>query len=149
MCASRAVYATENNALNIAFCEALVRRNDNGTYNTFGDALRIAKNKLISSAQDRGINKLKYIIAGDPALRLMQPTRNIVVDAINGEAIYENESKELKAGSIATFEGYVENETDFTGILTATLYDKIALLTCRNNGNVAMDPAFSSLLSFS
>lgn len=141
MCASRAVYATENNALNIAFCEALVRRNDNGTYNTFGDALRIAKNKLISSAQDRGINKLKYIIAGDPALRLMQPTLNIVVDAINGEAIYENESKELKAGSIATFEGYVENETDFTGILTATLYDKIDLLTCRNNGNVA-DEAF-------
>ena len=142
MCASRAVYATENNALNIAFCEALVKRNADGSYNTFGDALRIAKNKLITSAQDRTINKLKYIIAGDPALRLMQPTLNIIVDSINGAKIVEGENRELKAGSIATFSGYIENEADFSGILTATLYDKVETLTCRNSGNVA-DEAFT------
>ena len=140
MCASRAVYATENNALNIAFCEALVKPNTNGSYNTFGDALRIAKNKLISSGQDRSINKLKYIIAGDPALRLMQPTLRIQVDAINGSPLIAEESRELKAGSIATFEGYIENESDFNGILTATLYDKAEDLTCRNSGDVANKP---------
>lgn len=142
MCASRAVYATENNALNVAFCEALVKRNDNGTYNTFGDALRIAKNKLITSAQDRTINKLKYIIAGDPALRLMQPTLRIFVDSINGTKLNTNDDRMLKAGSIATFCGYIENEPEFTGILTATLYDKEEQLSCRNNGKVA-DEAFT------
>ena len=140
MCSSRAVYATENNALNVAFCEALVKRNADGTYNTFGDALRIAKNKLITSAQDRTINKLKYIIAGDPALRLMQPTLQIIVDSINGTPIHLDESKELKAGSIASFTGYIVNEGDFKGILSATLYDKMETLTCRNSGNVANEP---------
>lgn len=141
MCASRAVYATENNALNIAFCEALVKQNNDGTYNTFGDAIRIAKNKLITTAQDRSINKLKYIIAGDPALRLMQPTQHIKVEAINGHTVNEEESIKLKAGSIASFEGHIEGLTNFEGILTATLYDKTEELTCRNNGNVA-DEAF-------
>lgn len=141
MCASRAVYATENNALNIAFCEALVKQNNDGTYNTFGDAMRIAKNKLITTAQDRSINKLKYIIAGDPALRLMQPTQHIKVEAINGHTVNEEESIKLKAGSIASFEGHIEGLTNFEGILTVTLYDKTEELTCRNNGNVA-DEAF-------
>ena len=142
MCASRAVYATENNALNVAFCDALVKQNADGSYNTFGDAMRIAKNALISTGQDRSINKLKYIIAGDPALRLMQPTNRIQIDAINGAPITEGESRELKAGSIATFDGYIENESDFNGILTATLYDKLEEIICRNNGNVS-DEAFS------
>ncbi len=144
MCASRAVYATENNALNVNFCEALVKRNTDGSYNTFGDALRIAKNKLISTAQDRTINKLKYIIAGDPALRLMQPTLNIIVDSINGKAVSQTENLELNAGSIATFSGYIENEDDFSGILTTTLYDRVETHICRNSGNVANEPfAFS------
>ena len=137
MCASRAVYATENNALNIAFCDALVKQNSDGSYNTFGDALRIAKNKLITSAQDRTINKLKYIIAGDPALRLMRPTLRVVVDSINDTPLNTEDNRELKAGSIATFSGYIEGENDFSGILTATLYDKIENITCQNSGNVA------------
>lgn len=140
MCASRAVYATENNALNVAFCDALVKRNADGTYNTLGDAMRIAKNKLISTAQDRSINKLKYIVAGDPALRLMQPTLNIVVDSINNTPLNTADNYELKAGSIATIHGYVEHESEFKGIVTATLYDKIEHLTCRNSGNVADEP---------
>ena len=140
MCASRAVYATENNALNIAFCEALVKSNADGSYNTFGDAMRIAKNQLISTGQDRSINKLKYIIAGDPALRLMLPTQRIHVDSINGTPLVAGENRELKAGSIATFDGYIENESDFNGILTATLYDKIEDLTCRNSGDLADEP---------
>ena len=140
MCASRAVYATENNALNVAFCDALVKPNSDSSYNTLGDALRIAKNKLISTSQDRSINKLKYIIAGDPALRLMQPTLNIVVDSINNTPLSSNDNYELKAGSIATIHGYIKNENDFRGIVTATLYDKLENLTCRNSGNVADEP---------
>ena len=140
MCASRAVYATENNALNVAFCDALVKRNADGSYNTFGDALRIAKNKLISTSQDRSINKLKYIIAGDPALRLMQPTLSIVVDSINNAPLNTTDNYELKAGSVATIHGYVDNESEFKGIVTATLYDKLEQLTCRNSGNVADEP---------
>ena len=141
MCASRAVYATENNALNVAFCDALVKQNSDGSYNTFGDALRIAKNKLITTAQDRTINKLKYIIAGDPALRLMQPTLRVIVDSINGTPLNHEDNHELKAGSIATFSGHIDGESDFSGILTATLYDKQENITCHNSGNVA-DKAF-------
>lgn len=141
MCASRAVYATENNALNVAFCDALVKQNSDGSYNTFGDALRIAKNKLITTAQDRTINKLKYIIAGDPALRLMQPTLRVIVDSINGTPLNLEDNHELKAGSIATFSGHIDGENDFSGILTATLYDKQENITCHNSGNVA-DKAF-------
>lgn len=137
MCASRAVYATENNVLNIAFCEALVKRNDDGSYNTLGDAMRIAKNKLITTAQDRSINKLKYIIAGDPALRIMQPTLNVTIDKINNISVEDSKNIQLKAGSVATIEGYIDNEPNFSGVLTATLYDKIETLTCRNSGNVA------------
>ena len=56
MCATRAVYATQNNALNIEFCKRLFTPDTNGRLTTMGEALRQAKNELISSQSDLTIN---------------------------------------------------------------------------------------------
>lgn len=139
MCASRAVYASENNHLNIAYCDYLLKQNADGSYNTMGEALRLAKNQLITLGKDRTINKLKYILAGDPALPLMRPKRDIQLDSINGIALTNNKKVQLKAGSIARFSGSIlEN---FNGVITAKIYDKTDVLTCKNNDGSA-DTAF-------
>ncbi len=138
VCASRAVYASENNHLNTAYCNFLLQPNADGSYNTMGEALRLAKNQLITLGKDRTINKLKYILAGDPALPLMFPKSKVQLDSINGQLVTESTNIALKAGSIARFSGSIA--ADFNGIITATLYDKIETLICKNNDKSADEP---------
>lgn len=138
MCASRAVYASENSYLNTAYTEFLLTPNDDGSYNTIGEALRLAKNQLITLGKDRSINKLKYILAGDPALSLQFPKQSIRLDSINGKSITSESMIQLKAGSIATFSG--STESDFDGVITATLYDIIEKHVCKNNDGSAEEP---------
>ncbi len=138
MCASRAVYASENNHLNTAYCDYLLQPNADGSYNTMGEALRLAKNKLITLGKDRSINKLKYILAGDPALPLLFPKTKVKLDSINGKKVTESSKIQLKAGSIARFSGSIHE--GFNGVITATLYDKIDNLVCKNNDKSADAP---------
>lgn len=138
MCASRAVYASENNKLNEAYTKYLLASNNDGTQNSIGEALRRAKNELITEGKDRSINKLKYILAGDPALPLMVPHERIELDSINNHIIDENSNIQLKAGSIATFSGHIND--GFNGKITVTLYDKKEQFVCKNNEGKASAP---------
>lgn len=138
MCASRAVYASENNKLNLAYTKYLLSLNKDGSQNSIGEALRLAKNELINNGTDRSINKLKYILAGDPALPLMLPKEEVRLDSINGQAIEQNSNVQLKAGSIATFSGSIP--FGFSGKISATLYDKVEQFTCKNNEGKASAP---------
>ena len=144
MCATRAVYATQNNALNIEFCKRLFTRDTNGRLKTMGEALRQAKNELVSSQSDLTINKMKYVLFGDPAISLAVPTGTAVLDSIDGKAVSSTSAIRLSAGQVVKFSGHVEDsngnnvvDQTFNGTLSAEIYDRNETLTCKDNDGSA------------
>lgn len=151
MCATRAVYATQNNALNRRFAYYVVGRDDRGKRITMGEALRRAKNDLLTPAGksyreiDNSINKLKYVYFGDPALTLSIPTGSVVIDSINGKAVSSITNVQLSAGSVAHFSGHITTSAQdngaidaaFSGLLSATIYDRMETIVCKDNDGSA------------
>lgn len=141
VCASRSVYASYNNSLNVAYSKYLFGKDEKGMPYSIGDALRMAKMEMVSASKDVSINKLKYVLIGDPAVRLTAPTGNVVLERINGTELSAATRLQLKAGSVARFEGYIENgtgtsaDTQFTGIVTASVFDRKETIVCKNSNN--------------
>ena len=129
---TRTVYANYNKRINMAFLRYALQRVD-GKPNTLGEAQRLAKNYLITSAQDRTTNKLQFSLLGDPAVALNLPEPAIEVDSINGIAVGDSNMPTLKAGSTATITGHVANMDTFNGIVTSTVRDSEETITCRLN----------------
>ena len=129
---TRTVYANYNKRINMAFLRYALQRVD-GKPNTLGEAQRLAKNYLITSAQDRTTNKLQFSLLGDPAVALNLPEPAIEVDSINGIAVGDSNMPTLKAGSTATITGHVANMDAFNGIVAATVRDSEETITCRLN----------------
>ncbi len=128
---TRTVYSSYNKRINTAFLQ-YVLDTDGDTFNTLGEAQRLTKNYLITSGQDRTVNKLQYSLLGDPAVTLNIPQLKIVVDSINNTDISDT-SVGLKAGGTATVVGHVEGSEDFTGTLSAIVRDSEETITCRLN----------------
>jgi len=141
VCASRSVFANYNEDLDRYFCQNVLTQNSDGSYQTLGDAMRQAKATLVSSGYDRTMNKLKYVLLGDPAIALLAPQASIVLDSIGGTALTSDTFLQLKAGQKVCLSGHVEKDgstlSDFNGEITATLFDREETITCKNNGNVA------------
>lgn len=131
--ATRDVYASQNFALNRQMMRHLLTKDSIGRSTPIGEAIRLAKNAM--SSED---NKLKYVLFGDPALRLTSPSQRIIIDSVNGAAV-STTPLQLKAGSVLTLTGYVANYadsvmlSDFTGSITASLYDRMQTITGRKN----------------
>lgn len=149
MCASRSVYSNYNSMLNIAYNKHLFHVGENGQRNAMGDALRLTKVELVSpsssSLKDNSINKLKYLLLGDPALPLTFPTGKVVLDSINGQRINSQLRVQLKAGALARFSGHLADHAgkplnDFSGSVTATVADRLEEITCKNNDGSASQP---------
>ena len=150
MCASRAVFSNYNRNLNIAYNRHLFAFDKDGKQNTMGDALRLAKVELVTPSgfneiKDGSINKLKYVLLGDPALPLTAPTGHIALDSINGKALRSNDNIQLSAGSLVRFSGRITDRNDqylsgFNGSITATVADKMESITCMNNDGTANEP---------
>ena len=111
-----------------------------------GKALTQAKCSLVTSSNmsDRTINKLKYVLTGDPALKLMFPTERLVIDSINGKRL-GNSVVNLPAGSVARISGRIVNTygntiENYNGVVNATAYDKKELITCNDNAGNGLDP---------
>ena len=131
---TRTVYAYYNKAINTAFLKHVLSFT-NGKPTTLGEAQRLAKCELINSSSDLTPNKLQYALLGDPALSLNLPTLQVKVETINGQAPSKTGSLILKGGSVVTVKGYItkngSKQTDFKGLLTATVRDTKELITCK------------------
>lgn len=149
---TRTVYATPNSYMNMHFTRFVLGSDESGRRNSIGDAVRLAKVNLISAAQsgnamgDGTVNKLHYVLLGDPALKLGKPEYKIVVDSINGMPIKEGEPfAEFKSGSMARVTGYLEDTEGtrlpaYQGSVTATVYDSKSTIVCLNNADENVDP---------
>lgn len=137
MCASRSVYSNYNEALNDYFSQLIFSTDAHRHPLSIGEALRQSKVKLLSQGGDPTVNKLKYVLLGDPAVALAAPRRSMVIDELNGKAV-NGTTVRLEAGSTAQFGGYVLAEgggidATFNGTVTGSLFDRMETITCKNN----------------
>ena len=139
VCANRSVQASANKSMNMEYIRYVLSYDTTGEVYTLGDAMRLAKNRLINNSLDNSINKLKYALLGDPALRLIVPKEGVVLDAINGQPMDDYNDTQLKAGQVVEFSGHITQpnrqgiDEGFNGILTARIYDRDVTITCKKN----------------
>ena len=130
---TRTVYSGPNLEINRAIINNLFTRNGDGRHRTLGEVLQEAKSSLGSDS-----NKLKFMLIGDPALRLSFPDYEIVVTEINGEPVDVLNPTTIKAlervtvsGEIRTPEG--AKDTQFNGTLRSTIFDSRQTITTLDN----------------
>ena len=136
--ATRTVYATGNTTLNRAVCDTLFGHTNPCRYEmTIGEAIAAGKNRLTSDA-----NKMSYVLLGDPAIRLNYPTDYQVETTTQMDT--------LNALDVQHVEGQVVDEdkqlvADFNGQVDITIYDKMQLITTRDND---ADPSSAKTLTY-
>lgn len=133
----RAVYSNSNRRLAKAVFDHLTDPVE-GQEPTLGEVLSMAKNS--NAADTLTINSRKFLLIGDPALKLNYPKHRVVttrvVDFKTGIEI-----DTLKALQQVTFEGEIQDFAgqllnDFNGTLNPTLYDKrTRIQTLQQNTN--------------
>lgn len=108
-----------------------------GKYISVGEAVRLAKNELITSGCDMTVNKLQYALLGDPALFLHIPYKGVIIDEINGVSTKGSQLPRLKAGAKVNVKGHIEKNgtklTDFNGKVSILLCDALQHVVCKLN----------------
>jgi hypothetical protein len=142
---TRTVYASLNGVINRSFSRYALSRSENGSLNTLGDALRLARNELVTIGKgenDFSENKIHFVLLGDPALKLAVAELTAVVDEYNGSDA--TVTGVAKAGSVVTVSGHIECNgeriEDYSGLLSSTVFDNERLIMCRNNLKTADKP---------
>ena len=141
---TRTVYASNNLQMNRWFMRYLLGTDAAGRRYRVGDAIRLAKNYLITGDLELAHreNKLHYALLGDPALTFGAPTNRVVLDEVNGIVLADGADLQLKAGQRVEMTGHLENAqgemlTDFNGVLTARVYDNLETIVCKNNAKAS------------
>lgn len=135
LAATRTVYATQNNEINRAVCAALFKHETPFHYDaTLGEAIAAGKNVRAAKSE---MNRLPYVLLGDPAIRLNYPT--------DYQIITDTKIDTLNALSVQRVEGSVVDEDmqvveDFNGAVDIAVYDKIQEIPTRDNDNAGGDP---------
>ncbi|MFA8343065.1 MAG: type IX secretion system sortase PorU [Rhodothermaceae bacterium] len=119
MAATRPVEAGGNAALNNMFYSKLLDVN-NGQINSIGQALMLAKNNI------SGQNSSKFLLVGDPAVKLHLPQVEAAIDSVNGSSTsnvtqIKALSKVRVAGSVKNLNGTVN--TSYNGNAIISVFD--------------------------
>lgn len=130
---SRVVYGSNNHVLHTQF-NNFIYQTVNGSHYRLGDIIQLAKNKISD------MNKLNFSLIGDPALKLNYPEQKVVLDSLNGMAVENASSLQMRAGEIIRLSGHVTDYTgstlsDYKGLIYPSVYDAIeSVSTYQNNG---------------
>ncbi len=127
---TRPTFASSNLTLNKNFIEFALKKID-GEYYRLGDVIRLAKNQSVST------ENTKFMLMGDPALKLAFPEHNVITAAINNISVTESIDT-IRALSEVTISGemqdyYGNKLTDFNGVLYPTVFDKPAKYSTLGN----------------
>lgn len=144
--ATRPAYISLNGELSATMGRNLLNRDDRGYIVPIGEGYRQAKNdyRNMSGHLVSNENKLRYVLLGDPALRMALPSHRVVLESVDGKAITpldgDDEPVTLMARQTATLKGRVVSAadgstlSDFNGTVNATVYDAEESYTTRGNG---------------
>lgn len=124
---ARATYGGSNFNLNEALFSVMFEQNQ-GEYYRFGDLIRISKN--VGGVVD---NDRKFVLLGDPALKLAYPEHRVEVTSINGAPV-GSEPDTLRALSTVQVTGRITDQnsvqqTGFQGTLYSIVFDKPSSIT--------------------
>lgn len=133
---TRLVYNWDNIALCTQFYYNAFKE-INGRMPTLGDLMQIVK----SNSNGTSVNGRKFSLLGDPALRLAYPQHTVITDSINSHAVTIASNDTIKALSLVTVSGHVEDKNgnflNYNGYLTPTVFDKADSLVNLSNDGLA------------
>lgn len=124
ICPTRPVYISSNGVFTRQMGRAMMERDEKGRFKTVGEIFMAAKNMQSTDA-----NRLRYVLMGDPALRVPTPSNRLVLTEIAGTALDDAEAQPtLKARQQAVIKGYVADPDgrkldNFNGLLDLSIYD--------------------------
>lgn len=134
---SRPTFGTPNFTLARNFYNLALKPDDNGMP-YLGDLIR--ESKKLSGSDNNG---KKFILLGNPAMKMAYPEHRVFTTSINGQEI-EAIPDTLKAMSEVTISGYVGTTdglllSDFQGVLTSLIFDKESVVkTLGTDGTTPM-----------
>jgi hypothetical protein len=136
---TRTVYQSQNALINQQFMRNVLSRDSKGRASTIGDAVRKAKVALISGGSDLSVNKLQYILLGDPAIRLKVPEYEVVIDRFADKTV--GVQSMASAGDKIVVEGHIRNNKgekadNFNGIVSPTMFDYEQEIVTKDNTNL-------------
>ncbi len=127
MTTTRAVFANSNEKLTRAVFEQIFERDNNGQTYPIGEILRIAKN--VASNGNFESNSRKFMLIGDPSMKLAIPFYQVATTSINGNPVsaipdtIRALQKVTISGEVRGLDGQLLN--DFNGKVFPTIYDKV------------------------
>jgi hypothetical protein len=132
--ASRIVFATENDAINNEFYARLFQRDADGRLPRLGDAL------LGTKIRRSGNNDQKFLLLGDPTLRLSIPDQHIVFEEVNdipigdgGAHVQGLQTVRVKGRVIGRRTSDTSVDASFNGVATVSLFDADLAMAVRDN----------------
>ncbi|WP_235296828.1 type IX secretion system sortase PorU [Portibacter marinus] len=142
----RAVFVNRNKELTESVFDTIFSKVD-GDYLGIGEILRRAKNSNHNDTVN--VNSRKFLLIGDPALKLAIPKFNIITSSINGVTI-DNDYVPDTIGALQkmSFEGYVADGNgdvleDFNGIVNASVFDKVIQAKTLQNNSSSREQEFN------
>ena len=133
---TRQVFASSNRIINNNFFRSLFTTDSEQKFPRLGNALKEAKNFTIANTGDF-INSRKFVLLGDPAMKLAIPEYTVVASKVNGSAIaieadtLRSQSQYTITGEILTPSG--GRASDFNGYVYPTVYDKPSVIKTLGN----------------
>lgn len=123
VCPPRKAFIADNGALTSAVGRYVFSRDDQGKPRRLGDIIRLAKNDLRSTSD----NKQRYFVIGDPAMRLAYAPYTARIETINGKPVDPDNMPVFKAREHVEFSGSIvgsdgELLPDFNGAIVSTLF---------------------------
>lgn len=133
ICPTRPVYISSNGVFTGFIGEAMATRDASGRYMSAAEIMRQAKNRSTDS------NKLRYVVLGDPALRMPTPAGRVVIESIDGKEADSENPAEVKARQRFTIKGHITAHDgspldNFNGSLWLTIYDAEESITTLGRG---------------
>ncbi|MEG1643855.1 MAG: type IX secretion system sortase PorU [Bacteroidales bacterium] len=135
---TRVVYMDKNASFNKLLITHLFDRNEEGKRYRLGDVIKLAKTD-VTTQYGEDLNKLNFILMGDPALQLAFPEHKVKITEINGRPITNNPFDiVLKARSEVTIKGVILDQqggkdVNFNGYIQQRLYDTDVKITTHGN----------------
>lgn len=124
--ASRLVFAYSNKQINDLFIQQLFVPDSTNNYATIGQALQKAKVKNWAQGGDH-LNAFKFSLLGDPAMHLLAPNYQLVLEKINGIGFTGHDT--LLAGNKYKMQGTIQDgnklNSNFNGMVELIIYDAI------------------------
>jgi len=130
---SRATFASSNLALNMAIYQNNIFTKVDGQDPCFGDVIR--RSKILGGDNDK-----KFVLLGDPALKLAYTDYIAQTLKINQKVNIENQPDTLNALSKVRVEGEITDEqgnpeTSYDGMLYPVIYDKYSEISTLGDEN--------------